>query len=127
MVVNSPKLEVETQRHLNLPRAADRVRNQTKSRRTAIERIAGRRRTAIARQYRLTGRRISVVSGILRYFIAGYIEAGGVGQVIDIERVLKVVPLLHVDNLDERSICPLLEGLAEDIALSIRKSGFVWV
>ena len=60
----------------------------------------------------------------MRHSVAGNVEAGGVGQVIDIEGVLEAKPLAERRNLDQRGIGAFLEGLAEDIALAGGEAGF---
>src|ERR1700722_10211684 len=60
----------------------------------------------------------AVVVLILKDFIPRNVEAGGVGQVKDVEAVLQVITFLEVGHLDDRYVCPPLRSLAEDIALT---------
>lgn len=63
----------------------------------------------------------------MRNFISGDIEAGGVGQVVDVEGVFEGIPLLEGEDFDQRDIGPLLRRLAEDIALAGGEGSFVGV
>src|SRR5579863_1109509 len=68
-----------------------------------------------------------VVELILRHFVSRDIEAGGVGDVVDVEGVFQRVLFLQVDDLNQGNIGTLLECLAEDIALTGREAGLKWV
>ena len=68
-----------------------------------------------------------VVVLVLRDLVAGNVEAGGVGQVVDVEGVLEGVAFGEVGDLDQRGIGALLEGLAEDVALAGGEVGLVGI
>ena len=73
-------------------------------------------------------RRIVVVIHILRDVVAGHVEAGGVGQVEDIQRVAQLDALAEGRYLDSEMSARLLRGLAEDVALAVvDEVGFIGI
>ena len=70
------ELEQQAELHLDLPRAADGVRCYAKAERAVVKarvaRIAGG-------QDRRTGDREAVIVLVLRYLVAGHVEAAGLG------------------------------------------------
>ena len=78
-------------------------------------------------QNRRAGVRESVVVLVLRYLVARHVEAGGVGEVEDIEGVLEVVTLGELGQFHKRGIRALLEGLPEDVALPGGEVGFIGI
>ena len=59
-----------------------------------------------------------VVVHILEYFVSWDVEAGGVGQIVNVKRVLKVHAFGDISHLHQRNVSPLLTGLAENVALT---------
>src|SRR5580658_2990420 len=124
------QLEAQVQRHLKLARAADGVGNDAEATGTAIKTAADSSNTCRAAgsgQDGCSRGREGVVAGVLRDLVAGNVEARGVGQVVDIERVLEIESIGQFRVFDERSVGALLEGLAEDVALPGGEAGLVWV
>ena len=71
--------------------------------------------------------RETVVVLVLRDLVARHVEAGGVGEVEDIEGVLEGVTFGDLGQFHERGIRALLEGLAEDVALAGGEVGFIGI
>jgi len=115
------------QGHLDLARATDGVGYDAQATWTAVEAAGDSPNTgcvAGARQYRRTSSWEGVVACVLSDFVTGNVEAGGIGEVVDIEGVLEAVPVREVGDFDERGISAFLEVLAEDVALAGGEAGF---
>ena len=95
------RLKGELQRHLNLARAADGVADNTETIRCVVELIG--RRTLL---------RCFVIELVLRDLVAGDVEAGGVGQVVDVEGVFEGVALGEFGQLDDGGVGAALECLS---------------
>ena len=120
-------LEIQVQRHLDLPWGADGVLNDAEAGGAAIEVIGSAGGTATGGQDGRSLGRECVVEGVLRYLVAGNVEACGVGDVVDVEGVLEVEPVVDGNHLDHRGVSALLCGLPEDVALSGGESGFIGI
>ena len=87
------ELEIEMQRHLYLPWAADGMRHDAQSGGKTVERVALSSSGTAAGQYGLAGYRERVVERVLRNLVTRDVEACGIGQVVHIERELEVEAL----------------------------------
>ena len=83
------RLEIEVERHLDLPWGADGVTYDAEARGAAIEVVFGAGGTAAGRQNRRSLCREGIVEGVLRNLVAGNIEAGCVSDVVDVEGVFE--------------------------------------
>jgi len=120
------RLKGQLQRHLNLPRAPDRMGHIAQSARAVIEAVVGLA-TAGGTSGGSSGRAYIwklVVILVLKHFVSRDVEAGSVGEVVNIKGVLEVDPLFDIGHLDQRNVCPLLPRLAENITLTGRKVRF---
>src|SRR5580692_8995604 len=119
-------LESQLQRHLNLPRAADRMRHVPQSAGAVVEAFVGlgAARGAPSGGSRCAHGRELVVVLILENLVPGNVEAGRVGQVVHIKGVLEVDALFDIGHLDQRNVRALLPSLPEDIPLTIREVRF---
>ena len=89
-------LECESQRHLNLPRAADGVDRLSQTGRALVKVASDERTSAVGRTLRSRGdgirrgrrRRKRVEGQILTHIINRDVEAGSIRQVVDVEAVL---------------------------------------
>src|SRR5579864_310147 len=93
-------LKDELQRHLNLTRAADGVADDAESKGCVVELAWWR---ALLRSF--------VVELVLRDLVAGNVEAGGVGEVVDVEGVLEGVAFGEFRVLDDGGVGAALKGL----------------
>ncbi len=96
---------------MNLAWAADCVRDNPEAGGAGVEAFIALRtiRFAIRGQWSQAAVGERVVVCVLGYFVSWNVEAGGVGQVKDIEGEPEVVLLLDLEFLDQRSIGALLE------------------
>src|ERR1700722_19429205 len=113
-------LESQLQRHLYLPRAADGVAYKAQAAGAVVEAGVGLASVgrATGRLHRLAHGWRVVVIHILEHFVSWDVEAGGVGQIINVKGVLKVHPFGDIGHLHQRYVGPFLTGLAENVALT---------
>src|ERR1700683_250526 len=116
-------LELKTERHLNLPRAADRLVYDAQTEWTVVERSVGLRRATVWQRIRPFHGDI-VVELVLRDIIERKIKARRVGQVEDVEAVLQRDAFGDFGVLHDGYVRAPLRGLPEDIALARREVGF---
>ena len=118
-------LERELQRHLYLPWAADGMGYIAKAGGAVIEAFVGLVSFGIATggESGLSRRRELVEVLILKDLIARNVEARGVGEVVHVKRVFEAGSFGQVGHFHQRNICPLLRGLAEDVALAGGEAG----
>src|SRR5258708_35982812 len=118
-------LERELQRHLYLPRSANGMGYKPKAGRAVIEAFVGLVPVRVAPSgYRGLSRGRELVEVlILKDLIARDVETCGVGQVVHIKGVFKVVALGQTGHFNQRDICAFLSGLAEDVALPGGEAG----
>src|SRR6266849_3857501 len=120
-------LKRQTQRHLHLPRAANRLVHVSQSKWAIVEVADLVCRSAARREHRRALGREAIVKLVLGNGVDGNVEACGVRYIEHVEAEAESHALRYVRELHERNIHALLPGLAENVALSGCKVGFVGV
>src|SRR6266849_5260724 len=120
-------LKRQTQRHLHLPRAANRLVHVSQSKWAIVEVADLVCRSAARREHRRALGREAIVKLVLGNGVDGNVEACGVRYIEHVEAEAESHALRYVRELHERNIHALLPGLAEDIALPAREVGFVGI
>src|SRR5579863_2354140 len=111
---------------MDLTRGANGVRDDSEAARAVVEARVGLRSVC-----RTAGRHGSrsphgegIIELVLRDFVSGNVEAGGVGEVVHVQRVLHAVFFAEAEDLLEGGVGTALGLLAEDVALAGGEAGF---
>ena len=121
------KLEKYAERHLNLPRASDRLHDLSETCGAEIEPVgrggcaaSGGQSRGRTRPIRRLGHRERAEGQVLIHIVNRYVEAWVVRQVVNINAVFQPDPLRYLRLFHNRNIAAFLPGLPENVSLAAR-------